>query len=373
MVTKHLRKAYTSFATHVLDIPPRLLAFLLFLLLLAYPVTKPGFTILLILTFASVGAIYMASWDLMIRCGQFSLGHALFFGIGAYSTALLSKTGLFYSLPIWATIPLSTLTGVAVAMLVGFPCSRVKGPYFALVTMSLSLIALAGVYYFKDVTGGERPVSGLPKLFPFLSYTDQFIAQYYFALLLLLVSGIILYKVANSRTTGVAFVSILDDEVASKACGINTTKYKLLAFSISALFATLAGAAHAHVLISADTGTLWFITSFLPVIVTIFAGIGTIYGPIAGAFILAILNEPGGVLEAIFHWAASQNLISGKVLELGYAWHWIFFVTIIIILVIKWPRGIARFTTDKLADLAKEREIEERGPRIWKKYIKEKK
>ena len=369
MVTTYLRRAYSSFATHVLDIPARLLALLLFLLLLAFPLMKPKLTILFILSLASVGAIYCASWDLLIgRCGQFSLGHALFFGIGGYGTAL---SHVYFGWPIWVTIPLSALIGVSVAMLVGFPCLRMRGPYFALVTMSIALIGLAGIYYFF----GERPFSGLPTFFPFLSYRDRYVAQYYLTLLFLLVSGIILYKIANSRTTGVAFVSILDDEVASKASGINTTKYKLLAFSISALFATLSGAFTAHLIPvrSADPGMFSLTTSFLPVIVTIFAGIGTIYGPIVGAYILTILDEPGGVLEAIFGWAASQKLMSEWWLKQEAYLHWIIFITIIIVLIIKWPRGIARFTTDKLEDLAEEREIEERGKRIWKKYRKERK
>jgi len=91
MVSSYLRRFYISFATNILDVPPRLLAFLLFLLLLCVPVTRPTEYIIHLLILANINALFAASWDLLVgRSGQISLGHALFFGIGAYSTALFS-------------------------------------------------------------------------------------------------------------------------------------------------------------------------------------------------------------------------------------------------------------------------------------------
>jgi len=355
-MSTYLRRAYSSFATHILDIPPRLLALLFLLLLLAFPLTKPRSTYLIILTAANMGAIFAASWDLLVgRCGQMNLGHALFFGTGAYITALLN---FHLGWPIGVTIPLAVLTTVAIAVLVGFPSLRVKGPYLALVTMALPLIATGIVFYFKDWTGGERPLSGLDHFFSFLPYEQWFIAQYYFTLLLLVVSGIIIYKIANSHKIGVIFVSILDDELSSRASGINTTKYKLMAFALSALFASLAGAISAHLahLRSTDIGMLSLTTTFLAVIMTIFGGVGTIYGPIAGAFILQFL----------------QRYVLVEVVEVETHWQMIIFLGLIVVLIIKWPRGIAKFTTDKLEDLAEERPIEERGKHIWKRERKKK-
>jgi len=354
MATTYLRRAYSSFATHILDIPARLLAFLFLLLLLTFPLTKPRSTYLIILTAANIWAIYAASWDLLVgRCGQFNLGHALFFGLGAYGTALLNH---HLGWPIWVTIPLGVLATVLVAVIVGFPSIRVKGPYLALVTMALPLIATGIVFYFKEWTGGETPISNLDHFFPFLPYEQWFIAQYYFTLLLLLASGIILYKIANSHKTGVIFVSILDDELASKASGINTTKYKVMAFAISALFASIAGATNAHLahLRSAGIGTLSLNTSFMAFTIVIFGGIGTIYGAIAAAFILQFI----------------QRYFLMEVVKVDTHWQWIIFITLIVVLICKWPRGVAKFTTDKLDDLAEERELEERGKHIWKRYKK---
>lgn len=332
-----IKRAYSSFATHVLDVPARLLAFLLFVLLLLVPLAKPSGRILFVLIYANLLAIFAASWDLLVgRCGQISLGHALFFGVGAYTTAMLWK---FYGLPIWVTIPAGALVGVLVAVLVGLPCLRVRGPYLALVTLAFPLILTGVLFFFKDVTGGEKGISGLPQLFPFLGIYGRRVAEYYLTLFLLLVSGVALYKIANSRT-GMVFVSILDDELASKSRGINTTKYKLMAFAISALFASLAGAVFAHIVRVAAYSTLALSLSFNAVIITILGGIGTIYGPIAGAFILGILNE----------------YVLRTVLDIPYEFIPLIFIIPVIILIIKWPRGVARFVVDKLEEFREERE-----------------
>lgn len=365
MATAYLRSIYKSFVTNIIDVPPRLLSLLCFLLLLFFPVTRPSAFLLFVLTSANLMAIFATSWDLLVgRAGQMSLGHALFFGIGAYTTALLYQ---FYRLPLLVTIPAGVLVGVLVAVLVGFPCLRVKGPFLALVSMAFPLILLGLVFYFGDWTGGENGIWGLPSLFPIKFFTErgfpyfealyqQKIAQYYLTLLLLLVSAVILYKIANSKI-GIVFVSVLDDELASKACGINVTKYKLIAFAISALFASLAGGVYAHFIRSiGPSGTLSVTLSFMPVIMTIFGGIGTIYGPIAATFIITILDQ----------------YVLRTIVDVPDEWHPLIFMIIVVIFIVKWPRGVARFVTDKLEDFAEERELEERGPHIWKKYKKKK-
>jgi len=363
MVRTFLRSIYTSFVTDILDVPPRLLSLMFLLLLIALPLGPLGISILYMLALANIWAIFGASWDLLVgRTGQISLGHSLFFGIGAYTTALLSK---FYDLPPWVTIPLAMLLAVLAALLVGFPCLRVKGPYLALVTMAFPLMAQSIVltYILDPITGGASGVY-VSSLFPFLDPPQQALAHYFLTLFLLLVSGIILYKVANSKI-GIVMVSILDDDLASKACGINVTKYKLLAFAISALFAGLAGALFAHIVGIAGPATLQLTFSFFAVILTIIGGLGTIYGPIAAAFIIMTIDRYVLARPEI-------TILGAKILPLPFEWHDLIFMVLVLILVIKWPRGIARFTTDKLEDLSEEREIEERGPHIWKKYKRKK-
>jgi branched-chain amino acid transport system permease protein len=353
MVRIYFRRIYKDFAQHVLDVPSRLLALLCFPLLLAFPLTQTKVYPLLIMTLATTTAIFASSWDLLVgRTGQMSLGHALFFGIGAYTTAFLTK---FYELPIVVTIPLGMLTATLAAVLVGFPSLRVKGPYLALVSMAFPLIGTGLVFYFRDVTGGEKGIYGLPRFFPEYGRFEQQAAEYYLALILLLISAIIVYKVANSRT-GIVLVSILDDELASKACGINVVKYKLMAFAISALFAGLAGGFYAHIVRVANYDTLSLNLSFLPVILTILGGLGTIYGPIVGSYIYSVVG----------------HFILDEMLGIPSEWHILLFLVVVILFILKWPRGIARFVTDKLEDLSEEREIEQRGPHIWKKYRRKK-
>jgi branched-chain amino acid transport system permease protein len=364
----YLRRAYSSFVIHVLDIPPRLLAFLFFLLLLTYPVTRPGITYLFILTMANVMAIFATSWDLLIRTGQMSLGHALFFGGGAYTTAIL---GVFFGFPVWVTIPLGMCICVFLAFLIGLPALRTKGPYLALITMAVPLILIGAVLYFSTVTGGDRPIYGLPRLFPIVSMYQAQIVDYYFTMLLLVISGIVLYKICYSRI-GMVMVSILDDEVASKASGINTTKYKIMAFAISALFAGLAGSVSAHLLgTTVQEGLLDVTQSFMPIIIAIFGGIGTIFGPLAAAYIITILNMPGGALYSIFTWMVAHGLVSASLVDIySSEVYMIIFIVIIILIIVKWPVGLARYVTDKLKDLSEEREIGERGKHIWKTYKK---
>jgi len=358
MVAMYLRRAYSSFATHVLDVPPRLLSLLCFLFLLAFPVTKPSSYLLVVLVSTYTYAIFAASWDLLVgRCGQMSLGHSLFFGVGAYVTALLFK---FYQLPIWVTIPLAVLVGALVAVLVGFPCLRVKGPYLALVSMVLPLILTGIVFYFGEITGGENGIWGLPRFFPFLKTSQIRYANYYLSLAFLFVSSIILYKTANSKT-GIVFVSILDDELASKACGINVTKYKLMAFVISAVFASLAGAVYAHFITAiSPLRVLSIALSFEVIMQTVLGGMGTISGPVVGTIVMYLLDQVVLVKPPV------------GLVNVPAVWHLVIFITVVIIFIIKWPRGIAKFVTDKLEDFAEAREIDERGPHIWKKYKRKK-
>jgi len=118
MVTIYLRRAYRSFALHILDIPSRLMALLLIVLFLAIPGILPANPLmsylLSVLITASVMAIFASSWDLLVgRCGQISLGHSIFYGVGAYTTALLFRS---YGLPSWVGILIGVLIAAAISL-----------------------------------------------------------------------------------------------------------------------------------------------------------------------------------------------------------------------------------------------------------------
>lgn len=348
-ITRYLRKAYMNFATHIYDVPTRMLALLILIILANLPSLITETYRLQIFTVANLIAILAVSWDLLVgRTGQISLGHALFYGTGAYATALLYK---YFGWPPWVTIPISLIVGIGMALIIGIPCLRFKGPYLALVTMAFPLAITGFLYYFRDIFRGETGISvARAKIFPTLLPDQRIIAEYYLSLALLTISSIIIYKIATSKT-GIVFVSILDDELGSQACGINPTKYKLLSFVISGLFGSLAGAIAAHITGSANPR--YFIEkaalipteySIIPIIATILGGIGTIYGPIIGVYIYYTLND------YVFTYLISGVDAPTRILA---------FMVIIILLIIKWPRGIARAIVEKLEDLQEPREVEE--------------
>ena len=377
MVRGYLVRAYSNFVAKVFDVPPRLAAFLCLLALLAIPCS--GDKYLPMLTYACINAILAASWDLLVgRTGQVSLGHAFFFGTGAYISALLIQFyGSSITIPLLQitipfyllTIPASLAIIVVLAILIGLPALRVKGPYLGLLTLCIPLIMsnIVNWYVLSDIFHGLSGIR-VPYFFSFLRGNPiRDTVEYYFALTVLFFSAVIIYKVATSKT-GIVFVSILDNELAAKACGINVTRYKLLSFAISGVFGALSGCIYAHLILGRARPMLFETTwSFLPITMTFLGGLGTIYGPLAGAFIYTFLDQyvmPTYLEPVMGYWGLSRYFGMLRM---------IIFALLLIVLIIKWPRGIARTIVDKLDDLAKPRDIEERGPRIWKKYKKEQK
>ncbi|MFQ5916846.1 MAG: branched-chain amino acid ABC transporter permease, partial [Candidatus Binatia bacterium] len=134
------------------------------------------------------------------------------------------------------------------------------------------------------ITGGELGVSGIDRL------SGSRVIDYYIAVTLMLGLGFAMWKITDSKT-GIIFHAIREDEVAARASGINTTRYKLLAFCLSGLFAGIAGGLYVHFIRIAGPSTLELMLSFQAIIWAIFGGIATIYGPIAGVFILYPLME----------------------------------------------------------------------------------
>lgn len=371
VVIKYIRKAYTNFASHIYDIPPRMLAFLILINLVLIPYLIPLGPLtrnLKILTEANLLAILAVSWDLLVgRTGQISLGHAIFFGVGAYGTAILYK---YLSWPIWVTIPVSMVAGACIALIIGVPCLRLKGPYLALLTMALPIAVVGFIIYFFPYELGQTGYISVPRVFqpsffpkePKLRLYGPYITDYYLSLALLTISSVIIYKVATSKT-GIVFISILDDELGSKACGINVTKYKLLSLTISGLFGSLAGAFYAHMIASAAytrlfldvEATLPMKFSYIPIVATILGGIGTIYGPILGVYLYILLEDLA--FPKIFEYLSNFGIKVDPGMQIIITL--VIFMAIVVLLIIRWPRGIARAIVEKLEDLEEPREVEE--------------
>ena len=282
IATTYIGRIYRQFRGEVLVLPSRTVVLLFCLILLLLPLITSDTYTLRVLILASIFAIFAASWDLLSGfTGQMNFGHALFFGVAAYTSALIN---INVGLPPALSIPIGALAAVLAGLVIGIPCLRLRGPYLALATLAFPLILDGVVRAVPSVTGGELGLSGIAPL------SSSRVVSYYIAVVLMLVLGFIMWKISDSKT-GIIFHAIREDEVTARASGINTTKYKLLAFCLSGLFAGIAGGLYVHFVRIAGPSTLELLLSFQAIIWAVFGGIATIYGPIAGVFILYPLTE----------------------------------------------------------------------------------
>ncbi len=314
----YLRKLYAIIKGEVLVLPSRVVVLLFFLVLLLLPVFTQDPYLLRILILASIFAILAASWDLLSGfTGQMNFGHALFFGVAAYSAALLN---LHAHLPPWGSIPLGALAAVLAGLIIGIPCLRLKGTYLALTTLAFPIILLGIVFAIPDITGGELGISGLERI------SRSRVTNYYITVALMLGLCTIMWKITDSNI-GIIFHAIREDEVAVRASGINTTRYKLLAFSLSGFFAGIAGGLYAHFMRIAGPSNLEVSMSFTVVIWAIFGGIVTIYGPVGAVFILYPL------LEFLHFWPEYRMLM---------------FAFVILFILLFMPEGLLPWIRDKI-------------------------
>lgn len=316
-----LRRAWAELRNEVFVLPSRTLVLVWAIGLLLLPVAYADPYVLRILTMTCLFAIFAASWDLLAGyTGQVNFGHALFFGAGAYTSALLSlRLGLSPWLTVWAGAAVAMLVGV----LVGYLCLRLRGSYLSLATLAFPLIGLGLLFAFPGFSGGELGLSGLRRL----AVTP--VANYYIALVAMLAVVFGLWLVADSKF-GIVLHAIRDDEVAARASGINTLRYKMTVFAISAAAAGFAGALFAHYLRVAGPSTLEVALSFQVVIWGIFGGVATIYGPVAAVFLLYPLTE----------WLGSFKTFGEMRL--------LIFAVIVLIVLLFMPRGLTPWVRDKI-------------------------
>src|SRR4051812_32388182 len=316
-----LRRAWAELRNEVFVLPSRTLVLVWVIGLLALPVVYGDPYVMRVLTVTCFFAIFAASWDLLAGyTGQVNFGHALFFGAGAYTSALLSLgLGVSPWLTVWAGAALAALVG----LLTGYLCLRLRGSYLSLATLAFPLIGLGLLFAFPGFSGGELGVSGLRRL------AVSPVGNYYIALVAMLAVVLGLWLLADSRF-GIVLHAIRDDEVACRASGINTPRYKLVVFAVSAAAAGFAGALFAHYLRIAGPSTLEVALSFQVVIWGIFGGVATIYGPVAAVFLLYPLTDWLGSFKAV-----------GELRLLIFA-------VIVLLVLLFMPRGLAPWIRDKI-------------------------
>lgn len=316
-----LRRAWQELRNEVFVLPSRNLVLGWALAVLALPLLWPDPYVMRIMTFTCLFAIFAASWDLLAGyTGQVNFGHALFFGAGAYTSALLS---LQLGLSPWITVWIGALVATAFGAIVGFLCQRLRGSYLSLATLAFPLIATGLLFAFPGFSGGELGVSGLRRL------AASPTANYYVAVTAMLAVVFGIWLLADSKF-GLVLHAIRDDEIAARASGINTPRYKIAVFAISAAAAGFAGALLAHYIRVAGPSTLEVALSFQVVIWGIFGGVATVYGPVAAVFILYPLTEWLGSFKAF-----------GELRLLIFA-------VIVLLVLLFMPRGLAPWVRDKI-------------------------
>jgi branched-chain amino acid transport system permease protein len=231
--------------------------------------------------------------------GQISLGHGGFFAAGAYTAAILMHR---YGVPYWATLVPAALVCFALGVLFGLPALRFEGPYLALVTLAMAVAMPQLLKYFDAWTGGKQGLVLIKPMPPPGLGIDRDRWLYLLVLVVLLLAIRVAANLLNGRT-GRAFVAIRDHPIAAAAMGINTARYKTLAFGASTLFTGVAGALAAIVIgfVAPESFTLFLSLSFL--IGSAVGGIATIGGAIVGGFFIEFVPNLANDISDAAPWA----------------------------------------------------------------------
>jgi len=258
--------------------------------------------------------------------GQFSLGHMGFAAVGAYTSGAITTIAfrlspdrpLDYSIFVLSLVA-GGLLAALVGFLIGFPSLRLKGDYLGIVTLGFGEIIRTALNNM-DFVGGPRGLLGIPK---FSSFTLIFAAA--------LISVIIIRNLVES-SHGRAMLAVRENELAAELVGIDTTKYKVLAFSTGAFFAGIAGGLLAHLLQMAHPSQFGFMGSVLILIMVYAGGIGSLSGSILAAFVLTFLSQ--GLLLGI------DALANATGLSIGSEWRMVIYSVLLILLMLFKTEGL---------------------------------
>ncbi|HWQ78318.1 MAG TPA: branched-chain amino acid ABC transporter permease [Anaerovoracaceae bacterium] len=276
--------------------------------------------ILIFLYAASAGA-----WNIIGGYGgQVSLGHVAFFGIGAYTTALLYN---YFGITPWLGMLVGAVIAAVVSGLISYPCFKLRGPFFTLATLAFAEVLRLLCIWARPVTGGQVGVTILFKP-SFLNF--QFLGKapyYYIAFLLMLVIYLVSLYIERSKF-GYYLTALKEDHEAAEALGINTARCKLYATLISGFLTSICGSFYTQLLLFIEPHSVF--TSTLSnqfAMMAVVGGSGTAIGPIIGSFILTPLNE------------LLRGALGGKFMGLNF----VIFGLILILVVTFMPNGIVGF------------------------------
>ena len=227
------------------------------------------------ITLIGINIILAASLNLINGyTGQFSLGHAGFMAVGAYTGVILTTN---FHLPLIVAMLAGGAAAALLGALIGLPTLRLSGDYLAIATLGLGEIIRIVIMNIQYV-GGAAGFSGIPHLttFPWVFFT--------------MLGTLFFVKNFVNSTHGRACIAIRENEIAAAAMGINTTKYKVMAFTIGAAFAGIAGVLFAHCFYIISPSSFTFMQSFNYLIMVVLGGLGSLTGSVAGAFVVTALS-----------------------------------------------------------------------------------
>ena len=243
---------------------------------------------ILLLCTTGIAVIVVSGLDVLFGySGQISLGHASFYCIGAYTSAILCK---FFSLPPIFTMFVGALVATLIAVCLALPAVKLVHHFLALVTISFGQLTYLFVANAKQLTDGYSGMNFIPKpslgFFTFESNLSYFYLIYFFLLVLLAVKS----RLMDSRT-GRAFIAIRENAHAANGMGVNVVKYKVMAFAVSAFYAGFAGALYAHLVGFISPESFEMNQSVIFLTMLLFGGMGNLWGSVVGAAALTFVAE----------------------------------------------------------------------------------
>jgi len=264
-------------------------------------------------------AVLALSFNLLFGyMGQLSFGQAAFYGVGAYTVSmLLTRTDIPFFLALPAGIVLAGIFG----LIIGYFCVRLRGIYFAILTLAFGQLMFVIVHQWYSFTGGD---DGIQNIFP-PEFIQSTTAYYYFVLVVFILAVFVMRAIVNSPF-GYTLKAMRENTERTEFIGVNIVRYQLIAFVIAAAFAGLAGAIWAPFNRSVTPAMLIWSKSGEPVMATILGGPGVLLGPVVGTLIYIILHS----------------------IILGFTYYWSFIIGFIIVFVVLFlPGGILGFIQEK--------------------------
>jgi branched-chain amino acid transport system permease protein len=258
------------------------------LAVLALPLFLRNNYYLMVLNIAALNILVVIGLNLLMGfAGQISLGHAAFFGLGAYLSAILTAT---YGFPTWPAILLAMALTGGVAWVIGIPTLKLEGHYLVMATLGFNVIVYIVMLQLEPVTGGPSGFAGIPRL-EFGGWKFDSDRKFYYLAWSVAIGALLLSLNLIRSRVGRAMAALSQNETAARCAGIDTEAYKVKIFILSATLASLAGSLYAHYLTFISPGTFSFFYSLQVVTMVLVGGMGSLWGSVFGSLLLTILPE----------------------------------------------------------------------------------